>query len=82
MVKFLSIIFFYFFNFCWVFQKFRFFCVALYEVNRRNSVLSLLHLLNAVLLFLFLRNSCQTFRSICMRFDVIIMSPENWAGQS
>ena len=31
MVQFLSINFFsYFFNFCWVFQKFPFFCVTLY----------------------------------------------------
>jgi len=32
MVQCLSIIFFYFFNFCWVFQKFPFFCVTLYKV--------------------------------------------------
>ena len=32
MVQFMSIIFFFFdfFNFCWVFQKFPFFCVSLY----------------------------------------------------
>ena len=37
MVQFLSIIFFFldFFNFCWVFQKFPFFCVTLYIVNSK-----------------------------------------------
>ena len=34
MVKFLSIFFFfYFFSFCWVFQKFPFFCVTLYTTS-------------------------------------------------
>ena len=34
MVQFLSIFFFYFFNFCWVFQKFPFLCVILYMLVR------------------------------------------------
>ena len=43
MVQFLSIFFFYFFNFCWVFQKFPFFCVTLYnihniEITRGNNI--------------------------------------------
>ena len=39
MVQFLSIIFFflYFFNFCWVFQKFPFFCVTLYNMTQHFS---------------------------------------------
>jgi len=42
MVHFLSINFFLdFFNFCWVFQKFPFFCVTLYNVRRVRSELFL-----------------------------------------
>ena len=41
MVQFLSIIFFLdFFNFCWVFQNFPFFCVTLYKedaIEKRNA---------------------------------------------
>ena len=39
-------------------------------------------LIHAVLLCLFLRNSCRTFRSICMRFDMNIVPPEIRAGES
>jgi len=48
MVQFLSIIFFfYFFNFCWGFQKFPFLCHPVFEVwdncNTRSFILSALH---------------------------------------
>ena len=41
MVQFLSINFFLdFFNFCWVFQEFPFFCVTLYQVSHRYGIFS------------------------------------------
>ena len=36
MIQFLSKFFFYFFNFCWGFQKFPFFCVTLYLSNHSS----------------------------------------------
>jgi len=51
MVQFLSINFFFlnFLNFCWVFQKFPFFCVALFKKETRNAAsISLLIAFNDV----------------------------------
>ena len=70
MVQFLSIFFFLdFFNFCWVFQKFPFFCVTLYKTPTESKIV-----LNQLIM-----EGCKCRRSQCgmSKCVVLICMSEN-----